>query len=988
MGNIDFRAKQQELLNTQQHLRDTQAELDDKTNQLEDARLKNEDEKSELIEQLLSEIDALKENAKNYEKQIKDINAELNTLRTNFNNISQSVQPTPQETEQPASQETEQPTPQETEQPAPQETEQPASQETEQPAPQETEQPAPQETEQPAPQETEQPAPQETEQPAPQETEQQSVQSVNTQQENTESQIDIYSSEWYLLVLNELLNEIKDTKEWITKRWIWKSWKETMKLAKTKLKQYEKAIKAKKRAIEKQKNPQIFESDINQAKKLKSEIDAVRQDVSLWQRWELSNLWSFLYNSPENARQSNKQQDKLNQFAVKYKEEVKKWAISNIFGRHEQTAIDFYRRIAEGKYTQADYQLFQSNAQVLIPSFQRCGISIPVDPSQRLLLWNNWSIDRTSWNIRRNIDYSNMDRWETFQQWGIAWIIDKGLSFCKNMTPWQRNTRKWLLTLWGYAAWIYGLFKFFTNKKMWFWWKALTTWWVIFASQALTWEWPLSLFNKLMTGWLSRDKLSNTFWNAFWDAVDWVWNSGIESASTIAPAMYSMMIFNSDTTVWNIRTMTNNFKSDPNARKVFHWEAMSKLKNKYWERSIQHFSATFSDSFDEQKWTNWLASFWVTDSAADNTKIYELANNATMNEIIIEKFKTEHWLKETSNEVKKKEFKEYVENLKKTNQAIDIDVLQNHSDWFELDKDATYTERPEDIQNKENLANQVEALSIDPQKKSELKTAVQRFYDERTIDSKPILSDFSLKMDNNLLILTSHGWQESKIDINNWELIWFWNGIRFSNLSDLLNTADIANKILESQKWQLPKDLPAFQYKLERKWICFNNANSIWKDIVTRNNSWMDTRVLSTWRWWTTSKIDTLYSHPEEYANYLSNRWLEQNKINIDVSLYPTVKKLSDEGIVFTNEQEVKEIENWLKWIKENLKFSVSTPDGNPFSITFTNKLEFKAVNWDTQDFPENISEKFPTLLRTWNKEKFLKMINNPNNKMRWSVHN
>ena len=70
---------------------------------------------------------------------------------------------------------------------------------------------------------------------------------------------------------------------------------------------------------------------------------------------------------------------------------------------------------------------------------------------------------------------------------------------------------------------------------------------------------------------------------------------------------------------------------------------------------------------------------------------------------------------------------------------------------------------------------------------------------------------------------------------------------------------------------------------------------------------------------------------------------------------------------------------------KMNLKFAVSTPDGNPFSITFTNKLEFKAVNGDSKDFPENISEKFPTLLRTWNKEKFLKIMNDPNNKMRWS---
>jgi hypothetical protein len=54
------------------------------------------------------------------------------------------------------------------------------------------------------------------------------------------------------------------------------------------------------------------------------------------------------------------------------------------------------------------------------------------------------------------------------------------------------------------------------------------------------------------------------------------------------------------------------------------------------------------------------------------------------------------------------------------------------------------------------LANQVEALGIDTQKKSELKIAVQRFYDERTIENKPNINDFNLKIENNSLILASH----------------------------------------------------------------------------------------------------------------------------------------------------------------------------------------------------------------------------------------
>jgi hypothetical protein len=135
-----------------------------------------------------------------------------------------------------------------------------------------------------------------------------------------------------------------------------------------------------------------------------------------------------------------------------------------------------------------------------------------------------------------------------------------------------------------------------------------------------------------------------------------------------------------------------------------------------------------------------------------------------------------------------------------------------------------------------------------------------------------------LSTEEGLLVLTSHGWQKTKIDVNKNEIVNFWNEIRFSDFSELLDVADLANKILESQKWQIAVGYPPFQYKIERKWICFNSANNIRKDIITRNNSWMDTRVLSTWRWWATGKIDTLYNHPKEFAEYLSKRRMDLNK--------------------------------------------------------------------------------------------------------------
>jgi hypothetical protein len=84
-------------------------------------------------------------------------------------------------------------------------------------------------------------------------------------------------------------------------------------------------------------------------------------------------------------------------------------------------------------------------------------------------------------------------------------------------------------------------------------------------------------------------------------------------------------------------------------------------------------------------------------------------------------------------------------------------VLEDHKyDWFKPDGNLSYTERDEDKQNKEKLVNQLEPLSIDPQKKEQLKQAIQTFYDERSINSKPNLNDFSLEIESNSLIVKSH----------------------------------------------------------------------------------------------------------------------------------------------------------------------------------------------------------------------------------------
>ena len=221
------------------------------------------------------------------------------------------------------------------------------------------------------------------------------------------------------------------------------------------------------------------------------------------------------YNSLKNAKKSNKRQIDMIKFNQQYQEEVKQWAILRIFNWNIQGASNFYRRIAEWQYTQADYELYMRNAATLAPSLQKCWISTPLlMPGQvpitgwvHIEQWNQW---------KTSTDYSNVGRGETFQKWWIAWWLDKALGSFTNMTPWQKDTWKSIGVLWGVAAWIFGLYKFYTAKKIKWRWKAWITAAAIFWSQAITWEWPITLFNKLLTWWFSQKELERKYWSNFW----------------------------------------------------------------------------------------------------------------------------------------------------------------------------------------------------------------------------------------------------------------------------------------------------------------------------------------------------------------------------------------------------------------------------------------------------------------------------------------
>lgn len=797
---------------------------------------------------------------------------------------------------------------------------------------------------------------------------------VNEHMLSLPSDLDLTEYQWYVAALDQLLADIQRIENEISKKWLSKSGKQTMEQAKNKLKSYKKDILAKKRIIEQayKKNwGRTFDAnEINDIKRRRTVINRVFEDVKRWQAGELWVSAPYNYNASDSSRRSNRQKENLWDYERKYREEVKQWAILDIFNNNEQQAIDFYRRIAEWNYTQADYFQYVACQNILAPSFQRCWMPLPVE---RITLSNT---------SRPAIDYSNETLWSSFQKWWISGLLDKALSNCNNLTPGQRNTRKTLWVLWVIWWAIYWWYKFLTSKKLKFWWKAWIVAWSFLLPELLIWENPITLFNKLLTGWLSLDEIKDKLGNAFGS----LWNSSNPEVAELAPAMCSLMMFDTSTKVSDIRTLSQQFRNDAAAWPQFYKATCAKL-NTQGKNGVEYFRATFpEDHFDEVKWKTRLATFWVADSTADDTLIYEIANNATLNSVTIEKYMAENWLK--VNAAHKAEFNNFKNGKKQKNELILLRELQEKENlgWFVVDTKATYTEREEDKKQIKLLTQKVVNLHLNQDKEKELIGAVTELYNSRTIDTKPVDLDFDLSLDENgLLILTSQHWEKRKINLDRKTLCGFGsnNGndyeIPFTSLSDLLDTADLTNKILSIEKGQKIAEYPPF--KKEYKAICFNNAKLLSFD--------MDTRVLSTWIRGQSKNFTTIDNHLDSYVSYLSQEWMNDNKFEIDVDKYPMVKKLESVWITFINGEEVANLEALLNAIKTQNFGAVPTLTWSPFDIRYTlkvwewKKIIFTNVNDKNKVFEADMSQ-FPTILN--NKDAFLSFMNDPQNLMRWSV--
>lgn len=166
--------------------------------------------------------------------------------------------------------------------------------------------------------------------------------------------------------------------------------------------------------------------------------------------------------------------------------------------------------------------------------------------------------------------------------------------------------------------------------------------------------------------------------NRFGDVVAGLDSSWHQSVETVVPATQSLMLFDGKTTVGNLNGLTQSFRNNKQNRTAFYNKSCNKIQRKYWVVAMERFQAKFSSNFDENKREAWLASFWVTSSTNQTEKVHELANNAIMNQTMLEKFLSDNNLKLTDDAVKKSEFYTYIRNKNENNQPVIISDLQSN----------------------------------------------------------------------------------------------------------------------------------------------------------------------------------------------------------------------------------------------------------------------------------------------------------------------
>ncbi len=249
-----------------------------------------------------------------------------------------------------------------------------------------------------------------------------------------------------------------------------------------------------------------------------------------------------------------------------------------------------------------DKQTKKNNLNVLWPTLYKA--------------FNEDLIEFKTW-ILESINKYRQIKWEfpatthkTFQEAWLLWVLNELIDSTAdktNMKDWQKDFWKWLWWIWLWIWAIYGIFKFFQKT----WWKWLL-WlvWAEFWAQVTTWEWLLSIWDKLLNGWFNEisDKVKKT--SQKW--IDFGKHNESYREQMGNTTFVNMMLWDSKLKDINVFMKEKNWQLIFDAKKY-----IDSLKDNDWRKQILKW---MWENYVSLLFSNWLNTIWIKEKDFNSNK--------------------------------------------------------------------------------------------------------------------------------------------------------------------------------------------------------------------------------------------------------------------------------------------------------------------------------------------------------------------------------
>lgn len=736
---------------------------------------------------------------------------------------------------------------------------------------------------------------------------------IESQQQQRLERAPFTTIEWYITALEELENDFKlkkklvgrnfwekigdpfkkdDTKERMQKEtnekinaWIKYLWD----LKKEKKDEEKATNKHNTKSLKKgltEYTPKITQTDLDNFMDAFQQEGLLEDDIKKFQAGKLEPSAGFPLTSKKYVKRNIKESRKYYEMKKDINKLKNNAAVLTIFGNNEAEAERYFDAVINGQMSPNMNQYNQQLANYFGQNIADYPFAANAVLRTNGYIPFGWSSNSNYRNISPQMrktpsSYKNLDWGETFKVWGINGTIRKVFDQFPNLSEKQKDTRSQLgsLAIVGVGLYkgIQWLFKSPEKGGMKWWQKGLTLAGITLGTQVLLWEDPISLVNKLMTGWLSFDDFKKKFENS---TTFFGWKEAKEYQDN-----YSLLQCFGEMTPAELQNNMKIWEKSPADWKSFYTPMLTTYGG------YPAFKALWPN-YNNKKMVSWLNNIGIgfpTSQEMESIKIKDIKDKMSKNQEFLNTYITKTGQKVDSK--KQEEINTYLSHKDLSDTKV-LEDMQKEG-LFIANTNAAYTEREQDLKYLSTMEHNIKTqlTSLSEKEKEELYLWAKLFYNERTIENKP---KFEFSQEGEKIFMTSHVTEDGrkqKIEINIKDrsisrLAKDWVPLEFPNMREMIRVAYLSNGLLNITKDFSTHNPNPFEFRsilssLQLK----SNIPTSWSGIYFDGKTWdewgLDTQLVSYWSFFGRfGKMDNvsevIHKHPEVYSNYLNILWKEK----------------------------------------------------------------------------------------------------------------